>query len=83
MPYSIEATDIYEKEESIGFPNSLKTFAIEKICTGFAEKNTLGELAEYLRDQMRARLQGGNWLCFIVPNTAMHDIAWHYESRTL
>ena len=50
MPYSIEATDIYEKEESIGFPNSLKTFAIEKICTGFAEKNTLGELAEYLRD---------------------------------
>ena len=50
MPYNIEASDLYEKEEPIGFPDSLKKFAIEKICTGFAEKNTLGELAEYLRD---------------------------------
>ena len=56
MPYNIEATALYEKEEPIGFPKSLKKFAIEKICEGFAENQTLGDLAEYLRDQMRARL---------------------------
>ena len=50
MPYKIEANALYEKEEAIGFPKSLKNFALEKICDGFAESKTLGELAEYLRD---------------------------------
>ena len=50
MPYKIEANALYEKEDAIGFPKSLKNFALEKICEGFAESKTLGELAEYLRD---------------------------------
>ena len=83
MPYKIGAADLQEKEEPVGFPDSLRKFAYEKIVEGFGEKKSLGELAEFLRDQMRARLQGGNWLCFIVPTTSMHDIAWHYDSRTL
>ena len=83
MPYKIEAKDLKEKEEPVGFPDSLRKFAYEKIVEGFGGKMSLGELAEFLRDKMRERLQGGNWLCFIVPSASMHDIAWHYDSRTL
>ena len=50
MPFNIEASDFSEKEEPVGFPDSLKNFAYEKIIEGFHEKQSLGELAEFLRD---------------------------------
>ena len=50
MPFDIEASDFSEKEEPVGFPDSLKKFAYEKIVEGFHEKQSLGELAEFLRD---------------------------------
>ena len=35
MPYSIDASKLQEKEEPVGFPDSLRKFAYEKIVEGF------------------------------------------------
>ena len=35
MPFNIDASKLKEKEEPVGFPDSLREFAYEKIVEGF------------------------------------------------